>query len=354
MSWGSDDGYYNGQNTPMPGWEETPQYTVGRPPRRRGRVWAVIAAVVAGVLVLGVAAVFVLARTGLLSGGPDTPPVSDGSDTVRDPGEVGVRYSVLGSDLMTGASGCQTAAKEQGESDHITCTFPVGNLDLVTYTDISAFDAHRNATVTALEAAPYYNRTGVSKDAMYAEYSDNSRATLTWNVRSARQSATISGVRNQLDSLRSWYDERGVAVLTRPVVLADLSADPAVLALIEPYYNESDSVCQVEDPDDTEEEQVHCRIGDYDAVVHRKKSQAEVEASRQALRDQGATNESTWSLDGTVQGTSMTFLDSMGNPAVYYDVPDSLVNVYVFGTVDKQTVDNTVSYWKQQTGATTP
>jgi len=294
------------------------------PPRRtRGRgPW--VAAVLAGVVLVGAGVGVVVA----LRGGEDDPgrssrPGGAAAPAVDvEPAALDERYSALAGTITAGASGCTAGAPGPGEAEVVQCAVSTGTLRLVTHTGEPALLAARAARLD-------YRAGTLSADndttALY-EYDPERGGTsdpviVYWDSKGALQSATLEGEGTAtIEAVMAAFTATAPRV-SEPTAPAhpklrefiDINMDVAACTRQRTFFA-------------GETEEISCTSGVKDIVVNvgRYATGKQLKADRRYYKkqyDEATVRGSggTWRFgEGEKEGGYFAYLDSTGETATLY------------------------------------
>jgi hypothetical protein len=325
---GQPGGGYGGPAAPAPQWSPQPP----PPPRSSAKVWLILVAIVAVIAVVGGISWIVLAKPfdkneAKPPGPSDTITTTAPSEPTDDPtafDSIDVRFSGLGTRVTTGLSACQQEATLSAQTEHLSCTFDNGKLELATYESTSDLLAARDVVVNFDTGGRYSEQTN---GVFFSQQRDNGDAMLYWDSSRTRQTATYtaSNPRVKLDSLVSMFESTGTS-LGYPIDVENTPLSDWIRAFVKPQKCER---VQTNDPGETEESKCSARGGITVYVAHMA-DRSELRNYRQGrlatARDRGGEHR-LWQYSNSLdvdRGWLGTYTTDDGYALRYWDLADCL------------------------------
>jgi hypothetical protein len=297
--------------------------------KKKSKALPIVLAVVAVLVVAGIVATILV-----VTGGDDDPATKgkkkDDTETVTtDFDSVNERYSDLSSLITTGMDECNEGDMSSGQAENLVCTYPDGELTLITYSSEQDLKAARARDVDLKQIGGNYLDGG--SGVVYGFTPDNDDTDtidapyLYWDNNGAVQSARYQGnVGVELDALVRTFRS------TDPSIdYPEKPTDPGLREFAKNFSVNFGSCERINTFTAGETEELSCRgpagitpyFGKFDTIQDLKTYRR----IKLGFAREDKTKNRTWNLDGVLVGALYDYtIDADDRAARYWDDPKCL------------------------------
>jgi hypothetical protein len=295
--------------------------------KKKSKALPIVLAVVAVLVVAGIVATLLV-----VTGGDDEPAAKEKKDEPEvastDFDSVNERYSGLSSLITTGMDECTEGEMSSGQEENLVCTYPDGELRLITYSSEQDLQAARARDVDLKQIGGNYLDAGTGVVYGFKPENDDTDTIdapyLYWDNVEAVQSARYQGnVGVELDALVRTFGstEPSIGYPTKPT-------DPDLREFAKNFVNFG-SCERINTYTAGETEELSCRgpagitpyFGKFETIADLKTYRR----IKLGFAREDKTKNRTWNLDGVTVGALYDYtIDADDRAARYWDDPECL------------------------------